>query len=161
MKDTALISTRRGFLKMAASITAAIDGGEGRNFGQAPWSKFGASSHLAWAHTAPAVEREPKLDRAVLTRALNSACDWMTGVAQMKTDALSGEQNSHQLEHHHWRGALRGEYRASTRQWDFFCPVWHSGQAVKSLVWAAQAFNRPGLLDSARLAAGLLISKKI
>lgn len=146
---------------MAASITAATDGGEGRNFGQAPWSKFGASSHLAWAHTAPAVEREPKLDRAVLTRALNSACDWMTGVAQMKADALSGEQNSHQLEHHHWRGALRGEYRASTRQWDFFCPVWHTGQAIKSLVWAAQAFNRPGLLDSARLAAEFIGRERI
>jgi hypothetical protein len=79
----------------------------------------------------------------------------------MKTDTLSGEQNSHKLEHQHWRGALRGEYRASTRQWDFFSPVWHTGQAVKSLVWAGQALKRPDLLDAARLAAGFIGTARV
>jgi hypothetical protein len=79
----------------------------------------------------------------------------------MQTDALSTEQNSHKLEHQHWRGALRGEYRASTRQWDFFCPVWHTGQAIKSLVWGAQAFNRPDWLDAARLGAEFLGSARV
>jgi hypothetical protein len=101
------------------------------------------------------------LDRAALTQAATAACDWITNVAQMKGDALAGERNSHHLEHRHWRGALRGEYRASTRQWDFFCPVWHTGQAVKALVWAAQAMGRPELLDAARRGAEFIGAERV
>ena len=138
---------------MAASLSAVASGGEGHNFGHTTASKIRATAHLAGAPSAPAGKGGQQLDRAALTAAAAAACDWITGVAQMKTDTLSSEQNSHKLEHQHWRGALRGEYRASTRQWDFFCPVWHTGQAIKSLVWAAQALNRPDLLDAARLSA--------
>ena len=130
MKDTALEPTRRGFLKMAASLTALTDGGECRNFGVTPGSKVRATAHLTGAPAVPAGDGGSQLDGVAMTRAVTSACDWITDVAQMKTDTLSSEQNSHKLEHQHWRGALRGEYRASTRQWDFFCPVWHTGQAV-------------------------------
>jgi hypothetical protein len=101
------------------------------------------------------------LDRATLGRAVAAACQWITDVAQMKTDALTVEHNTPKLEHRHWRGALRGEYRASTRQWDFFCPVWHTGQAIKALVWASQALNRPDLLDSARLGAEFIGVERI
>src|ERR1039458_6425831 len=126
MKDTHLNPTRRGFLKIAA-LGGALPTLSGRsdatNFGHTPRSKVRATAHLTGAPSAPAGEGGPQLDHAALTRAVTSACDWITDIAQMKTDTLSGEQNSHKLEHQHWRGALRGEYRASTRQWDFFCPV--------------------------------------
>ena len=101
------------------------------------------------------------LDRAVLLRSVAAACDWITGVAQMHADTLSGERNSHKLEHQHWRGALRGEYRASTREWDFFCPVWHTGQGIKALVWAARALDRPDLLDAARLGAEFIGAERV
>jgi hypothetical protein len=161
MNDTTLKPTRRGFLKMAASLTAIADGGEARNFSPTLGSKVRATAHLAGATSAPTDKGGPQLDRTALTRAVTSACNWITGIAQMKADHLSGELNSHKLEHQHWRGALRGEYRASTRQWDFFCPVWHTGQAVKTLVWAAQALNRPDLLDAARLGAEFIGSARI
>ena len=161
MNNTTLEPTRRGFLKMAASLSAVASGGEGHNFGHTTASKIRATAHLAGAPSAPAGKGGQQLDRAALTAAAAAACDWITGVAQMKTDTLSSEQNSHKLEHQHWRGALRGEYRASTRQWDFFCPVWHTGQAIKSLVWAAQALNRPDLLDAARLSAEFIGAERV
>ena len=164
MNDAHLNPTRRGFLKIAAlggSISTLSGRSDAPNFGHTPGSKVRPTAHLTGAPAVPAGERGPKLDHAALTRAVTSACDWITDVAQMKTDTLSSEQNSHKLEHQHWRGALRGEYRASTRQWDFFCPVWHSGQAIKSLVWAAQAFNRPELLDAARLSAEFIGAQRV
>ena len=52
-----------------------------------------------------------------------------------------------------WRGSLRGEYNAGTRQWDFFCPVWHGGQAIKALVSAYRLFSDEALLDAAKMIA--------
>ena len=120
MKDASPQSTRRKFLKIAAlGAGLPVIASSGQHGSPSPHS---LSSHPA-----------NPLDRATLQQALGAACDWLANIAQMKTDALSAESNSHHLEHQHWRGALRGEYRASTRQWDFFCPVWHTGQAVKAL----------------------------
>lgn len=161
MNNTTVESTRRGFLKMAASLTAIAGGSEAHNFGQTSGSKVRSTANLTGAASASAGEIQPQLDHTALTQAVVSACDWITSVAQMKTENLSGEQNSHKLEHENWRGALRGEYRASTRQWDFFCPVWHTGQAVKALVWAAQALNRHDLLNAARLGAEFIGSARI
>jgi len=163
MKDAPLMSTRRGFLKIAAlgSGLPAIAGGSerrdpGRILGPPP-----ANVHLAGSPLPSPGKVGQQLDRVVLHQAVATACDWITDVAQMKTDTLASEHNSHKLEHQHWRGALRGEYRASTRQWDFFCPVWHTGQGIKALVWAAQALNRPDLLEAARLSAGFIGAERV
>ena len=164
MKNPRLRSTRRRFLKMAAfggGLPAIAAGDQGRNFGRTLKSKLFANALLAGTPSAPVSKVTQQLDRAALRRAVAAACDWITGVAQMKTDALSGEHNSHQLEHRNWRGALRGEYRASTRQWDFFCPVWHTGQAIKALVWAAQALDRPELLNAARFSAQFIGAERV
>jgi hypothetical protein len=159
MKDAPFESTRRGFLKLAAlggSLPAMAGGNEGPNV-----KGIIARKSPAAGPPAPASQSGQPLDRAVLSRAVAAACEWITGVAQMKTDTLSGERNSHKLEHQHWRGALRGEYHASTRQWDFFCPVWHTGQAIKALVLASQALNRPDLLDAARFSAGFIGAERV
>jgi hypothetical protein len=163
MKNAHSKSTRRGFLKIAAlggSLPAIAAGSVGGHFERGLKSNIPLNPHPAASPSGAADKAEHQLDRAVLADAATAACDWITDVAQVKADALSGEQNTHKLEHQHWRGAVRGEYRASTRQWDFFCPVWHTGQAIKALVWAAQAFNRPALLDAARLAAGFIGSAR-
>src|SRR5208282_2961235 len=152
-------STRRGFLKMAAlggGFPAIAGDPEGRDLDRTLEPRIPASAHLADVPSAAAGKVGQHLDRASLATAVAAACDWITGVAQMKADSLSNEHNSRKLEHQHWRGALRGEYRVSTRQWDFFCPVWHTGQAIKALVWASQALSRPDLLDAARLSAGFI-----
>jgi hypothetical protein len=124
-------TTRRGFLATAASGLAAA-ADDGRISGS-----------------------------AALRTAIAAGCAWMTDVAQMRSDALSGEHNSHKLQHKHWKGALRGEYSAATRQWDFFCPVWHTGQAIKALVLASKALGRPALLDAARFSAEFIGAERV
>ena len=101
------------------------------------------------------------VNRSALRQAVANGCGWITGVAQMKSDTLSGERNSHNLHHKHWRGALRGEYSAATREWDFFCPVWHTGQAIKALVMASRALERPALLDAARFSAEFIGAERV
>jgi len=164
MKDAPPKSTRRGFLKMATlggSLPAIAAGSEDPNFEHTIDRKVLANAHLAGALPAPASKRGQHLDHAALSRAVAAACEWITGVAQMKTDTLSGEHNSHKLEHKHWRGALRGEYHASTRQWDFFCPVWHTGQGIKALVLVSKALSRADLLDAARFSAGFIGAERV
>jgi hypothetical protein len=157
-------STRRGFLMMAAQgagFPAIAGGTEGRDLGRTFEPRIPASAHLADVPSAAAGKVEEQLDRTALAAAVAAACDWITGVAQMKADSLGSELNSRKLEHQHWRGALRGEYRVSTRQWDFFCPVWHTGQAIKALVWASQALHHPDLLDAARLSASFIGAERV
>jgi hypothetical protein len=101
------------------------------------------------------------LKSAALREGIDAACAWIANVAQMKSDTLAGESNSHNLQHRHWKGALRGEYSAATRQWDFFCPIWHTGQAIKSLVLAARALERPALLDAARFSADFIGAERV
>ncbi len=101
------------------------------------------------------------LKEAPLREAVANACAWITDVAQMKSDTLGDERNSHGLQHTHWKGALRGEYSAANRQWDFFCPVWHTGQAIKALVLAAKALGRPALLDAARFSADFIGAERV
>jgi len=146
---------------LSGSVPAIAGGSERQNSGPTLRPKVPANAHPAGALTAPAGKVGQPLDRAAITGALGAACDWITGVAQMKNDTLSNVHNSHKLEHLQWRGALRGEYRAATRQWDFFCPVWHTGQAIKALVLASRALNRSDLLDAARLSAGFIGAERV
>ncbi|MCE5309091.1 MAG: hypothetical protein LLG20_15740 [Acidobacteriales bacterium] len=114
---------------------------------------------VAAASASGAVPKRVNASR--LRTAIREGCAWITDVAQMKSDTLRGESNSNDLRHRHWKGAMRGEYRAATRQWDFFCPTWHTGQAIKALVLAAKALNQPGLLDAARFSAGFIEAERI
>ena len=76
------------------------------------------------------------MEQNFLKEHLNLACHWLTDIAQVKNEErYSTETRVHQ--HKTWSGAIRGEYRVSSREWGFFCPVWHTGQAVKALVMAA------------------------
>lgn len=79
-----------------------------------------------------------------------NACRWITNKAQIKTRALPAGEYHHARHTSDWRGALWGEYRVATRQWDFTCPTWHTGQAVKGLAMAHQVLGEDWLLDSAR-----------
>ena len=156
MKHPPLPPTRRDFLKataLAGSMSAtAFKGKRGRAL--MPNAPAGAPS-------TSTSDSQDQLDRTALRQALLAACEWTSNVAQMKTDTLRIEHNSFKLQHRHWRGALRGEYRASTRQWDFYGPVWHTGQAIKSLVWASQALNRPELLNAAQLGAEFIGTERV
>ncbi len=92
------------------------------------------------------------LDPTQLSQAMSAACVWLTGVAQVRGE-LGPKDDSRGLHHRHWDGAMRGEYRVAERQWQFFCPVWHSGQAIKALVQAHQVLKDPSLLEAAKRSA--------
>lgn len=96
-----------------------------------------------------------------LRRSIELACSWLTDVAQVRTDQLTIEKNSHSHGHKNWRGAMRGEYSAATREWDFFCPVWHTGQAVAALVAAHGVLNDNRLLEAAKLGAEFIGSERV
>ena len=127
MVQTPLMSTRRGFLKMAAfggSLPAMTEGAAGQSVSSDLLPNDRHEEDPKGLRPPASSARTQQLDHDALRHAINLACSWITDVAQMKTDSLTNEHNSHNLQHHHWRGALPGEYRVSTGQWDFFCPVW-------------------------------------
>lgn len=95
----------------------------------------------------------PDVDLAKLQDSVRLACAWIRDIAQMKADQLTMEKNSHGLMLQHWKGAIRGEYSSALRQWDFFCPIWHTGQAIKALLSGHQILGDPSLLEAAKLGA--------
>lgn len=101
------------------------------------------------------------LGSSELREAIRRACSWLTDIAQIKRQQLTDVQNSKNYEYQNWRGALRNEYSAATRQWDSFAPVWHTGQAVKALCKAYQVLGDPALLQAARLGAGFIGNQRV
>ncbi|MCC6580250.1 MAG: hypothetical protein IT440_07385 [Phycisphaeraceae bacterium] len=95
-----------------------------------------------------------------LAESLRRASDWLTDVAQVKETSLTVEDPWH-FTYASWKGAMRGEYHAATRKWKFFCPVWHTGQAVKSLVLASGLLHNPKYIHAARLGADFILDKQV
>lgn len=89
------------------------------------------------------------------------AANWITDVAIVKGDNLSDCNNTRNLEHVNWKGAVKGEYDAGKKQWDFFCPIWHGGQAIKALIGAYKLFNDIKYLNGAKLIAGFIEKERI
>ena len=102
------------------------------------------------------VEQLSGLDKAVVV-----GCDWLIDVAQVKTDALTIEENRIGHRHSSWRGAIRGEYSLAEKAWWFFCPLWHTGQAVKALAMASQKVGGDRCLAAARLGAEFLLQNRV
>lgn len=90
---------------------------------------------------------------------LTLACKWLTDVAQVKNDS-DLDPDCTKLMHTTFVGAMRGEYRAATRKWGFFCPVWHTGQAVKALVNATPHVG-DHLLEAAHAGADFILGNQI
>ena len=97
---------------------------------------------------------------APLREAVAAAVGWLTGTAANRTETPVGKRGA-KLRLKSWVGAIRGEYRAATKEWDSFCPVWHTGQAVKALVAASEALGRPEWLERAVFHAEFLLANQI
>lgn len=89
------------------------------------------------------------------------AAEWLTGIAQVQTVKLQAKEKHIGFPYADWRGAIRGEYRVSTGQWGFFCPYWHSSQAVKAMVQLSRVSADPRWLESARAAGEFLLRHRI
>jgi hypothetical protein len=85
------------------------------------------------------------------------AVDWLMNIAQKKEESLIKESNSHNLKHNYWKGSIRGEYSLKEKKWDYFCPIWHTGQAIKSFAYSYKIFGENKYLNAALLGAEFII----
>jgi hypothetical protein len=94
---------------------------------------------------------------------LRLACRWTIDRSMIKTQDHGLEDSSfrHLDRFTDWRGGFRGEYAAATRQWDIFCPSWHTGQAVKGLTLAFQVLGDEEYLDAAKMGADFLLRHRV
>ena len=106
-------------------------------------------------------KRAPLKER--LPESIRLACDWLSDIAQVKCEHAADDPYHPEVRHIHeyWRGAIKGEYTHGTGQWSFFCPVWHTGQAVKALVLAYRLSGEQKHLDAARLGAEFLTRNQV
>lgn len=100
------------------------------------------------------------MDKSELLTALKDACAWITDVAQVKSPEQARVGRGKLMRYARWEGAIRGEYSAAARAWDFFCPVWHTGQAVKALVMASRHLG-DFLLESAVRGADFILGAQV
>ncbi len=102
------------------------------------------------------------IEREVLEDAIRRGCTWLTDVAQIKEERVPTEcPNAPQMMQKSWKGAMRGEYSAGYKNWDVFCPVWHSGQAIKALCFAYRRTGEEKWLASARMAGDFILAQQI
>lgn len=100
-----------------------------------------------------------QLDVAECRDRLALACQWLGNIAQVRaeSDVTAAMRGRHA--HPAWVGAIRGEYRVSTAEWSFFCPIWHTGQAVRALVAADEVLGG-GWLDAATRGADFILANQ-
>jgi len=91
------------------------------------------------------------IPREKLLEVALQGCDWLTDVGQVT------EKDNPDF------GAIRGEYNTKVREWSFYGPFWHTGQAVRALlmafkmagngkylkhaIWGGEYMIRPQVLD--------------
>ena len=64
---------------------------------------------------------------------IDAAIAWLTGAALVRDGQPVGSRGK-AMALKSWNGSIRGEYLSTRGSWDSFCPLWHTGQAVKALV---------------------------
>lgn len=99
--------------------------------------------------------------RQTYTYSARLAAEWMVHVAQKREVPLTHEANRNELAHVDWTGSIRGEYRVADHQWAYFCPVWHTGQAIKALALLSSLVEDAFVLDGARLGAQFLLANSV
>ncbi|MGN0871152.1 MAG: hypothetical protein ACI4UV_08180 [Victivallales bacterium] len=93
-----------------------------------------------------------------LKDALLAALNWLSGPATVRDGKPVGKLGE-KFQYDRWNGAVRGEYYH--KQWDSFCPVWHTGQAVKAYVLAAKGLEDDSWLAHAGYSADFILNQQI
>ena len=96
----------------------------------------------------------------MLQKSLTAALRFLTESAIIRDNTPPGE-HSKEFGYKHWNGALRGEFALAKGQWDTFCPVWHTGQAIKALCLASRALNDRKLLEYGKECAAFLLANQL
>ena len=101
-----------------------------------------------------------QLDTNKLKDHLKSAISWLTGPGCCYENTPVGKLGE-TMNYANWLGAIKGEYSAATKEWSVACPYWHTGQAVKALVFASEVLeNKEELLEAAKFSAQFLLSNQ-
>ncbi len=100
------------------------------------------------------------IDREKLLKALDAACDWLTDIAQHQEETPPPCPRAPKMLHKTWKGSFKGEYSAATKIWDYFCPIWHGGQAVKALCAAYRVTGNEKYLTHAKLGADFIMRER-
>ena len=95
-----------------------------------------------------------------LAESLSLASEWLVRIAQVKEEVPTGNVRTHH-KHTYWRGAIKGEYSVKDKEWSFFAPVWHTGQAVKALVMAHKVLKEDWLLEAAKAGADFILHNQV
>lgn len=133
---------------------------------------IGLNNTLAVAKPAPVNNKADakkvvdSISREKLEDAVKMACDWLTDIAQVKTEKLADRDQRHGdsrvFPYTNWKGSIRGEYAPGrSDRWWFFCPIWHTGQAVRALSLAYSYFKDDKYLASAKMGAEFIGNQRI
>jgi hypothetical protein len=99
------------------------------------------------------------MQKELIIDRLKRACLWMGEKSQVKNDDEITEAQKTRFNYKTWNGALKGEYLAKDKEWDFFCPIWHTGQAVKAFVMAENFI--PGMMAYAEKGISFILGNMI
>ncbi|MHA1818895.1 MAG: hypothetical protein ACTSU2_06815 [Promethearchaeota archaeon] len=98
-----------------------------------------------------------KNDLETYKYSMRMAADWLVEFGQKHEPQLTTEINKRKLRHDYWKGAIRGEFSLAEGKWSFFCPIWHTGQAIKSLLMAYKVHSEKDYLDALILGLNFII----
>lgn len=101
---------------------------------------------------------ELEFSTELLTERMALAASWISNIAMVKSEDDCAVRRH---KHDRWVGAVKGEYSAAKKEWSFFCPVWHTGQAVKSLAEAYKATGEIKFLNAAKSGAAFITANQI
>ncbi|MBR2373333.1 MAG: hypothetical protein IKA87_03785 [Lentisphaeria bacterium] len=94
-----------------------------------------------------------------LEESLLLALEWLSGPGMVKDNTPVGELGR-AFGYSFWNGAIRGEYLSREKKWESFCPIWHTGQAVKAFVMAAEALEEKKYLEYAVSGAEFILAQQ-
>ena len=100
------------------------------------------------------------VDRQKLITAVDKACGWMAFVSQHREESLPPCSRSGRMLHKTWKGAFKGEYTARSKEWEMFCPIWHTGQGVAALADGYLLTGKTEYLDSAKMGAEFILRER-
>jgi len=101
---------------------------------------------------------------ARLKKAVPLALDWLSDIAMKQEENLTDELNSYKIELPYWKGSIRNEYFAAIKKWRIYGPIWHTGQALKSLLLGSEidfVEDKQKYLNAALESANFLLKNQI
>ncbi len=102
------------------------------------------------------------IEKNKLIQAIKSACDWLCDIAMIKTNILPANTgNRKKYPYKKWRGCIKTDYHAASKQWNFMGPVWHTGQAMDALVTAGKLLKNQNYINAAEICGEFIFDKQI